>query len=271
MRYRKILAIVIVVVMLTIALVGCDALRIGNNNENDDSTTVDDSQNNNDDKNVDDDDNEDDGICLSAIYAWINEFDVEDIVKVRYERGSMGVTPGDLTNVSYSSNSVDIQKSYALLLSKLTPLGDEFRFPVGGGYVQYDFYTTNGKTFSLSMNIDLGDGLVYFDNQFYLVTSFHYTFQHAYLNCHSFTQPADSYLICSTGDDFQEYGEINLGNLEFCVYSGTIDAEPTCRLMGNFVNLLVLSNNLFTIEGSNTVYQVTSEKDFSQLFTNDNK
>ena len=251
MRFAKYLAVVIVLAILILALVACYALGADNNGDKDSNG------------------NDENTVSLADVYDWIDELEVKDIVKVRYERGSLSVASGDLTDVSYSTNSVDIENTYARLLSKLTPLGDDFRFPVGGGYIEYTIFTKNNKTFSLSIGVDLDDGIVYFNNQFYLVEAFKYKFQHSYLDCYSFTDPATSYIVCSAGDDYTEYGNIYLGDLEFCKYDGQIDTEPSYRLMGNMVNLLVLTDKLFVIEGRNTVYQVTSEIDFSKLFATD--
>lgn len=201
-------------------------------------------------------------VSLKNLHTWIDDLDVEDILKVRYEQGAVAVGPGSLIDISYSTDRVDIQNTYAILLSSLSPY-DEHRLGTGGSCFKYDFFTKNNERFSISIS----NNLVVIDNQLYRVNSGMYRFQYSDLDCHAFDPYPNSFEVYEYGNEtVPSEVVIDLGVLEFCVYDGTVESEPQYLLMGAGIRLLVLSKNLFMIEDGSKVYQVTSEKDFSELF-----
>lgn len=230
-------------------------------------------------QNVDDDDikNKDQlqYVYLSQFNSWINELQEKDIQQVRYEHAYNGVAPGMLKDISYSTNSIDIQSAYCLLSSPLKAITDEEGHITGGGYVKYDYFTANNKTYSITVS----NNTVLINNQYYqFVDTFYYAFQYSDLDCNSFITddiPAcEAYEIYTYAEESVKVGDYSgLGEFEFCVYDGLIESALRYYLRSSAVNLLILSSNQFMIEGDDNtvVYQITGEKDFSALFAGNNE
>lgn len=205
---------------------------------------------------------------LNGLYPWIDRLNVEEIVKVRFERAYIGVAPGNLKDVSYTTDSADIEKAYRLLFGNLREISPAKGQVSGGGYVRYDFFTANNQTYTVTVS----NNIVYINDRYYkFVGKFYYAFQNSYLDCHSFITYLDRYEIYTYAQDGVKVGEYDgLGQFEFCKYDGLIEAAPSYRLTSSEVNLLILSSDKFMIEGDDNtvVYRITGEKDFSSLFEN---
>lgn len=210
---------------------------------------------------------------LNDLYPWIDELNVEEIVKVRYEQSFTSVAPGNLKYISYSTDSVDIQGAYRLLFSPLKAITEEESHIAGGRCVQYDFYTTDNV-----FSITVGTNMVTINGQHYqFVDAFYYEFQNPDRDCYSFftyDMPSyEEYEIYTYANESVKIGDfVGLSEFEFCIYDGLIESAPKFYLKG-LLNLLILSNNQFMIEGEDeaVIYQITGEKDFSFLFANVNE
>ena len=211
---------------------------------------------------------------LNELYLWIDALNVDEIVEVRCEHAFAGVAPGHLKDISYSTNSVDIENTYRLLFSPLMSISAIEGQIDGGGYVKYDFFTADNETYSIFVS----NNIVKINNQYYkFVDTFYYAFQYADVNCNAFITydiPAyNKYEIYTYANEGVKIGDFDgLGEFEFCVYDGLIESTPSYYLRSSGVNLLILSSNQFMIEGDDNtvVYQITGEKDFSELFTESN-
>lgn len=254
MRLRKLFALLVGgLMLLSMALVGCDTTNSENENNDGNNPFCD---------------------CLNDLYPWINQLDVEDIVKVRFEHANIGVVPGSLKDISYSTNSVDIENTYRLLFKTLTAISDTEGQIDGGGYVKYDYFTGNNETYSITV----ANNTVVINNQYYkFADTFYYAFQYSDVDCKAFITyniPAyNLYEIHTCANESVKIGDFDgLGEFEFCVYDGLIEIAPSYRLVSSVVKLLILSGNQFVIEGdhNNVVYQLTGEKDFSALFADNN-
>ena len=206
---------------------------------------------------------------LDGLYPWIGELNVADIIQVRYEHAFIGVAPGHLKDISYSTNSLDIQNTYRLLFSPLKAISNKEGQISGGGYVKYDFLTANNKTYTVTVS----NNTVLIKNQYYqFIDDFYYAFEYSDRECHSFiTYPSyyDEYEIYTYATESVKIGDYSgLGEFEFCIYDGLIEYAPRFYLRSSSVNLIILSSKLFLIEHENNtiVYQLTGEKDFSALF-----
>ena len=202
---------------------------------------------------------------LNQLYPWINELNVEEIVQARFEHAFIGVAPGNLKDIRYTTNKVDIENSYRLLFRNVEEISDEKGQVSGGGYVQYDFLTANNETYSIQV---CNNRLFINDKYYKFVENFYYAFQYSDLDCHSFITYVDEYEIHTYAENSVKVGDFDgLGEFEFCTYDGLIENVPSYYLRSFEVNLLILSSNQFMIEGDNaTVYQITGKKDFSALF-----
>ena len=210
---------------------------------------------------------------LSEFYSWIDELQKDEIQKVRFEYG--GGAPDMFNDISYSTNSVDIENAYYLLFRPLTAITEEESHVAGGGYVKYDFYTAD-NTYSVTV----GTNMVQINNRHYrFVHTFYYAFIFPDINCNSFLTydipDCEEYEIYTYADESVKIGDyVGLSEFEFCVYDGLIESVPHFYLKSSFaVNLLILSANQFMIEGDDNtvVYIITGEKDFSELFAENNR
>ena len=208
---------------------------------------------------------------LNDLCAWIGELNAEEIAKVRFEHAFIGVAPGQLKDISYSTSRTDIQAAYRLLFSSLKAISNTEAQVSGGSYVKYDFFTANHETYSVTVS----NNTVLINHQYYKFDDrFYYEFAHSDLDCHSFITydiPAcEAYEIYTYANESVKIGDYDgLGEFEFCVYEGVIESAPSLYLRSSIgVNLLILSGNQFMIEHENNtiVYRITGKKDFSALF-----
>ncbi len=204
-------------------------------------------------------------VALNEFYPWIGELNVEDIVGVRSETSNC--IPGMFNKISYSANSVDIENAYCLLSAPLKAITEEESHVAGGGYVKYDFYTAD-KSYSLTV----GSNMVRIEDRHYkFLNTFYYAFLYPNLDCYSFytlLPGTDEYeiYVCADGSKVGDFD--GLGGFEFCAYDGQADSAPKYSLKSSVADLLILSHDLFMIDGGedNVVYRITGEKDFSALF-----
>lgn len=211
---------------------------------------------------------------LNNLYSWIDELNVEDVTEVRFEHAYIGVAPGHLKDISYSTNSIDIENTYRLLFSPLKAISNSEAQIDGGGYVRFDFFTADNETYSITVS----NNTVLINNQYFkFVDSFYYAFLYSDLDCNSFitydTPIYDEYEIYTYANESVKIGTYDgLGEFEFKVYDGLIENAPSYYLRSSAVDLLILSDNQFMIERKNNtiIYQITGKKNFSFLFTDNN-
>lgn len=202
---------------------------------------------------------------LNELYPWINGLKVEDIQKVRYEHAYIGVAPGNLKDISYSTNEVDIANAYKILslsAEAINPLEGEV---CGGGYSKYDFITADGKTYSITIS----NGNVYVDNKVYKFIGSTYKFKSSELDCHSFITYLDKYEVHAYDDESVKVGEYDgLGEFEFQLIEEATDKTPSYRIKHFAEDVLILSEKQFMIEaeGKTYLFQITGDKNFSFLF-----
>lgn len=204
-------------------------------------------------------------VALNELYPWIGELNEGDIVRVRSETSNC--IPGIFNKICYSSDSVDIGNAYRLLFSPLKAITEEESHVAGGGYVKYYFYTAD-RSYSLTV----GSGMVRIGDRHYeFLNTFYYAFQYPDLDCYSFDTllpGTDEYEIYACGDGSKVGDFDGLGGFEFCVYDGQAGSAPRYSLKSSVADLLILSPDLFMIEGDedSVVYRITGEKNFSALF-----
>lgn len=206
---------------------------------------------------------------LSTLYPWIESFKEEDILKVRTESAAIGVAPGHFRNIAYSTDREDIKNVYEKILlssvKKVSESGEE-----GGGYVQYEIYTNDG-TFTLTFS----NKCIYADGAFYHFEEKLYTLCSASTECKAFityadmTDMWDSFAVFTCGAESVNLGEFEgLSSFEFTEYTGECDMNVKLCLVSETVNLKMLSEKFFMIEGDQTsrVFEITGERDFSEFF-----
>lgn len=210
-------------------------------------------------------------------YQWVNELDKNDIIKVKYESSAIGIAPGNLINIVYSTDPEDISKLYdAIILARYIETDMEYAVMDGGGYCKYEFIT-NDKTYS----VYLPNGFITSQQnhhsadvtelKYYKFLGEHYTFTNPSLECNSFLVYNDTYQAYSVEDDtlIGEYEGLN--EFEFAPYEGTLVERLTpYYIETQFGRVYIHTNDIIYLKDGNTFtyFQIVGNKDFSFLFNN---
>lgn len=217
-------------------------------------------------------------------YLWAKELDKDDIIKVRYESGAIGVAPGNLVDIFYSTDSKDISNLYdSIILGIYVKTDIEYALIDGGGYRKYDFITSD-KTYS----VYLSNGFITSQQnhptadvtelKYYKFLGEHYTFTNPSLECNSFLVYNDIYQVYDLLDD-RLIGEYEgLDEFEFILHEfDTLHDEMLVDwvmtpyyIETQFGRVYIHTKDIFYLkEGDTFIYfKVVGNKDFSFLFNN---
>ena len=210
-------------------------------------------------------------------YQWVNELDRNDIIKVKYESSAIGIAPGNLINIVYSTDPEDISKLYdAIILARYVETDMEYAVMDGGGYRKYEFIT-NDKTYS----VYLSNGFVISqqnhpsaevtDLKYYKFLGEHYTFTNPSLECNSFLVYNDTYQAYITEDDTLIGEYEGLDEFEFVPYEGPLVGwETPYYIETQFGRVYIHTKKIIYLKDGNTFtyFQIVGDKDFSFLFNN---
>ena len=209
-------------------------------------------------------------------YQWVNELNKNDIIKVKYESGAVGIAPGNLINIVYSTDQEDISKLYdAILLARYIETDPQYAAMDGGGYCKYEFIT-NDATYT----IYLTNGFV-MSNQnhptcdvtelkYYKFLGEYYTFTNPSLECNSFLVYNDTYKAYNADDTLiGEYEDLD--EFEFVPYEGPLVEWLTpYYIETQFGRVYIHEENIIYLKDGNTFtyFQIVGDKNFSFLFQN---
>ncbi len=210
-------------------------------------------------------------------YQWVNELDKNNIIKVKYESSAIGIAPGNLINIVYSTDSEDISKLYdAIILTQYVETDMEYAVMDGGGYRKYEFITDD-KTYS----VYLSNGFITSQQnhssadvtelKYYKFLGEHYTFTNPSLECNSFLVYNDTYQVYTTEDDtlIGEYEDLQ--EFEFAPYEGPLVGwETPYYIETQFGRVYIHTKDIIYLKDGNTFtyFQIVGDKDFSFLFGN---
>lgn len=193
------------------------------------------------------------------------ELSYKDIVEVRYERGYIGVAPGSLTNISYSTDMED--KNMVLNLLEMTvyeDVGNNWQV-TGGGYTLYTIFTSDE-----SYDIEITNGYISINKKHYKFLGEYISFEYPYSEAHSFIAYSDSY-EAYTLDDVKIGNFTGISEYEFIEYPyDTIpENEDAGYIETEFGRLYIHSENIFYMKENNihTYYLVVGEKNFNDIFS----
>ena len=178
------------------------------------------------------------------------ELSYKDIVEVRYERGYIGVAPGSLTNISYSTDMED--KNMVLSLLEMTvyeDVSDNWQV-TGGGYTLYTIFTSDE-----SYDIEITNGYISINKKHYKFLGEYVSFEYPELETHGFVSYQETAevwwnetFIC----------EIPMNELEFKQVDSYVSTEG--GIVGDWVLKTEFGNLYFPepkiFENSNT-YELT--------------
>lgn len=193
--------------------------------------------------------------------------DVSDsTVKVRYESGYIGVTPGSLTDIRYSTHKEDVDNVLNLLELPLREEKGNLWQVSGGAYVCYSIIAEAER-----YDIRIANGYISANGKHYKFQGEHVSFGHAGQTSHSFVTYSDLFYAYTTGDRSMGSFEGLFGS-EFIEYpyENLPDRENLGYLETEIGRLYVYNENIFYIENEENhtrqCYFITGEKNFSFIF-----
>lgn len=203
---------------------------------------------------------------LGKLCPWMEELNAEDVVEVRRESAFIGVAPYSIfKTVSYSTDTADVANACRLFTSSLHAIPQSEGRIDGGGYVRYDFVTSEE-----THTVTIANHTVFVDGQYYYFEDELLEFASPDRNCFAFATDFDEAFDVVTYGEEEPSGTFQgLGELEFQKYEGGMPTAPRYVLkdVGD-VDLLILSPKLFCLGSDITkLYEITGEKDFSDLFS----
>ena len=189
---------------------------------------------------------------------------LDDIVEVRYEHGYIGVAPGSLTNISYSTDMED--RSSVLSLLEMTVYkenGNKWQV-TGGFYVQYSIFTNNER-----YDIEISNDYISVNQKHYKFIGEYISFEYPKSQAHSYITYLDDF-DAYTMDDVKIGNFIGLSEIEFIDYP--YDTLPENENLGyletEIGRLYILAEDIFYIKDGNThtYFLATGEKTFRDIF-----
>lgn len=192
------------------------------------------------------------GIEYSDVKTILNipNLTLDDIVEVRYEHGYIGVAPGSLTDIAYSTDMED--RSSVLSLLEMTVYkenGNKWQV-TGGGYTLYSIFTNDQR-----YDIEITNGYISNNQKHYKFVGEYVSFEYPKLETHGFVSYQETAevwwnetFIC----------EIPMDELEFKQVDSYVSTEG--GIVGDWVLKTEFGNLYFPepkiFENSNT-YELT--------------
>lgn len=194
----------------------------------------------------------------------IPNLSVNDIVKVRYERGYIGVAPGSLTDIAYSTDFEDKNMLLSLLEMPVYEDNTNHWQVTGGGYTLYTIFTKEGR-----YDIEITNDYILINQKHYRFLGQYIFFEYPSLEAHSYVTYQDTYEVFTMDD--VKIGDFNgLSEYEFIKYpyDTIFENEALGYLETEIGRLYILSENIFYFKDKNTYtyFLVVGEKNFANFF-----
>lgn len=191
------------------------------------------------------------------------EIKESEVIKVRYEQGSIGVAPGSLTNVRYSSNLEDIKSILAILeIFTYEDITDNWQVS-GGGYVKYSIYTN-----SEYYDIKIINGYISVNQKHYKFVNENIFLSSPYLKAYSFITYSDNYDVYTVGGT--KIGTFEgLSEYEFVISDKyIIDVEDYGYFEAEFGIIYIHDARNFYMKNGNdyTFYTLVGDVSFDEIF-----
>ena len=194
----------------------------------------------------------------------IPELSLDDIVEVRYERGYIGVAPGSLTNILYSTDMEDKDMALSLLeMPVYEDVTDNWQVD-GGGYILYSIFTNNER-----YDIKISNGYIWVNQKHYKFIGEYVLFEYPCLEAHSYVTYQDTFEAYTM--DGIKIGDFDgLSKFEFIEYPYDVvpENENAGYLETEIGRLYILNEEIFYIKNGNThtYFLVVGEKNFKDIF-----
>lgn len=195
---------------------------------------------------------------------------ISDIIKVRCERGYIGVSPGRLTNISYSNDMEDKNMLLSLLETPIyEDLTNNWQID-GGGYTLYSIFTNDQR-----YDIEITNGYISINQKHYRFLGsygglFEYPNDEEYL--HSFITYLDTatvYRLDWIYSDLVHAEKIceidNISSLEFVECDWSSENKASHEIVTEFGSLYIYDGDVFYYD--DTYYKITNENfSFYEMF-----
>ena len=211
---------------------------------------------------------------LSLIYPWINanNLNKNNVDKIRYERGYIGVAPGSLTDIQYSDDINDISNACNLFNAKIVRVETSINQIAGGGYSEYRYYFND-----TSHKIRIVNGFVYGSESLSSKSVYRIEkldgstkISNPYLETHGLITYGNDNEVMVYKADGSEFKIINyLQNIEFReLYDVSIDDNMPKYYIDDLLKVNSKLDIYYPdiIKYSDVFYKITSEQNFSELF-----
>lgn len=191
----------------------------------------------------------------------IGSISYDEVQKVRYEHGALGIAPGFLVNVEYSTAQIDKSALLMFLNTPLYEITDNSWLVCGGGYVRYSITTKDDI-----IDIYINNRFISLNDKHYLMTGDYVEFKESDLKANKFVTYQDEYDVYV--NDVKVDSQKGVSEFEFVVYDGE---APTNDALGyldtEFGKMYVYSENVFSLEREDQkkFYLLVGDKDFSFL------
>lgn len=193
----------------------------------------------------------------------IPKINSSNVVKVRYEQGHIGVAPGSLTDIMYSTNQEDINMVLSLLeIPVYEDITNNWQI-TGGGYTIYSIFT-NDKRY----DIEISNNYVSVNKKHYKFKEELVPFKYPSNTAHSYIAYIDTFVAYTT--QHKKLGDFEgLSEFEFYPYNGRVVGEHEYGYLETEIGCIYIFNSrIFYIKSENTYsyYCISGEKDFREIF-----
>ncbi len=197
---------------------------------------------------------------LNNYYPFIDSLNENSVQKVKIENAPIGVAPGCLKEITYTSNKMDIKNLISLLYSPLKKVSSELLMD-GGSYKEFTFETGDNK---YSFRFD--NGIININgNYYYLVNGTNVEIKNTDLTCNSFLSYNESLKIYYNNDYITEISYLD--KIEFRKFEGVIDTYFSgYTAKTSFGEFYIHSEKIFSYTPYDIneciYYEIVGEKDF---------
>ena len=192
---------------------------------------------------------------------------ISDITKVRKETGAIGVAPGMLTNITYST---DIEDKNMLLSLLEMPVYEDVTNNwqiTGGGYTIYSIFTNDQR-----YDIEITNGYISINQKHYKFLGEYVSFEYLSSQAHSFITYLDNATVYRLDENYsdlvhaEKICEIdNISSLEFVECDWSSDNLATHEIVTEFGSLYVYDIDVFYYDGKH--YKIANDNfSFYEMF-----
>lgn len=209
------------------------------------------------------------GIEYTTVRNVLNipDLSINDIDEVRYEHGYIGVAPGHLTNISYSTDMEDKNMLLSLLdMPVYEDVTNNWQI-CGGGYSLYSIFTNSNERY----DVEITNDYISINKKHYRFIGEYISFEFPSMEAHSFITYLDTFEAYTL--DSTKIGDfVGLSDYEFIEYPYDVipENENAGYIETEFGRLYIHSDNIFYIKENNlhTYYLIVGDKNFSNIFNN---